>query len=144
MGELAQGWNCLTEAFALGQRSKETWFKPELDCIKGDILLDRGDKTEAEACYREAFRMACDLGTLFFELRAAMRLARLGGSSAQRAKAVAQLAGTYRKFDEGFDTPDLVEARGLLQHLGGEIATTGTVPRAQMTRNQAIRTPRNS
>jgi DNA-binding SARP family transcriptional activator len=115
MGELEQGWNCLTEAFALGQRSKETWFKPELDCIKGDILLDRGDKAEAEACYREAFRMAGDIGTLFFELRAAMRLARLGGNSAQRAKVVAQLRATYGKFDEGFNTPDLVEARELLK-----------------------------
>ena len=119
MGELEQGWNCLMEAFALGQRSKETWFKPELDCIKGDILLDRSDKAEAEACYREAFRMAGDLGTLFFELRAAMRLARLGSGGAKRAKAAAQLAETYRKFSEGFDTPDLVEARELLKHLDG-------------------------
>ena len=115
MGELEQGWSCLTEAFALGQRSKETWFKPQLDCIKGDILLDRGDKAEAEACYREAFRMAGDIGTLFFELRAAMRLARLGGGGAQRAKVVAQLRETYGKFDEGFDTPDLVEAFELLK-----------------------------
>jgi len=144
MGELEQGWNCLTEAFALGQRSKETWFKPELECIKGDILLDRGEKEEAEACYREAFRLACDLGTLFFELRAAMRLARLGGSSAQRAKTLVQLGETYRKFDEGFDTPDLVEARELLEHLGGEVAVTGIVPRAQMPRDQTNRTPSNS
>jgi DNA-binding SARP family transcriptional activator/predicted ATPase len=144
MGELEQGWNCLTEAFALGQRSKETWFKPELDGIKGDILLDRGEKSEAEACYREAFRLAGDLGTLFFELRAAMRLARLGGSSAQRAKAVTLLADTYRKFNEGFDTPDLVEARELLNLLGGEIVVRGGAPPEKITRNPAIRTPRNS
>jgi DNA-binding SARP family transcriptional activator len=144
MGELEQGWKCLAEAFTLGQRSKETWFKPELDCIKGDILLDRGDKAEAEACYREAFRMASDLGTLFFELRAAMRLARLGGGGAQPAKAVAQLADTYRKFSEGFDTPDLVEARELLTLLDGEVIASRPAPLAQGARNQAIRTPRNS
>jgi DNA-binding SARP family transcriptional activator/predicted ATPase len=144
MGQLEQGWNCLTEASALGQRSKETWFKPELDCIKGDILLDRGEKTEAEACYREAFRMACELGTLFFELRAAMRLARLGGGGAQGAKAVAQLADTYRKFDEGFDTPDLVEARELLKHLDSGFVVPGAAPPAQIRRNQANRIPPNS
>jgi predicted ATPase len=143
MGELEQGWNCLTEAFALGHRSKETWFKPGLSCIKGDILLDRGEKPEAEACYREAFRMARDLGTLFFELRAAMRLARLVGGGAQRAKAVAQLAGTYRKFDEGFDTPDLVEARELLKHLDGGFVVPGAAPPAQTT-PKPNRTPRNS
>jgi DNA-binding SARP family transcriptional activator len=144
MGELERGWNCLAEAYALGQRSKETWFKPELDCIKGDILQDRGEKAEAQACYREAFRMACDLGTLFFELRAAMRLARLGGGIAQRAKASAQLADTYRRFDEGFDTPDLVEARELLRLLDDNIVVP-TVPRsAQITRNQATRKDGNS
>jgi DNA-binding SARP family transcriptional activator/tetratricopeptide (TPR) repeat protein len=144
MGRLEEGWNYITEAFALGQRSKETWFKPELDCIKGDILLDRGDKAEAEACYREAFRVACDLGTPFFELRAVVRLARLGLGSTQRAKAVAQLADTYRKFDEGFDTPDLVEARTLLKCSGGAVGVPQLAPRAQGTRNQSNRSPHNS
>jgi DNA-binding SARP family transcriptional activator len=144
MGELEKGWNCVTEAFALGQRSKETWFKPELECIKGDILLDRGDKMEAEACYREAFRIACDLRAPFFELRAAMRLARLGGGSAERAKTVALLADTYRKFDEGFDTPDLVEARELLKLLGGEVVVPSAATSAPATRNQTNRTPSDS
>lgn len=144
MGKLEEGWNSVTEAFALGQRSKETWFKPELGCIKGDILLDRGDKVEAEACYREAFRMARDLGTPFFELRAAMRLARLGGGNAQRAKAVAQLGETYGKFGEGFDTPDLVEARELLKLLDGGVVVPRMAPRGQVHGNQAGRTSRNS
>jgi DNA-binding SARP family transcriptional activator/predicted ATPase len=144
MGELEKGWDCLTEAFALGQSSKETWFKPELDCVKGDILLDRGDNAEAEACYREAIRMARDLRMPFFELRAAMRLARLGGGSAQRANAVAQLSATYGKFDEGFDTPDLVEARELLKLLEDGVVVPRVTPPAQITRNQAGRTPRNS
>jgi DNA-binding SARP family transcriptional activator/tetratricopeptide (TPR) repeat protein len=143
MGELEKGWNCVTEAFALGQRSRETWFKPELDCIRGDILLDRGDKAEAEAGYREAFRLARDLGTPFFELRAGMRLVRLAGGGAQRAKAVAQLAETYRKFDEGFDTPDLVEARELLNPFSGKVVAPRVVPGSQIIRNQA-RTPHNS
>jgi predicted ATPase len=144
MGALEEGWTCVTEAFALGQRSKETWFKPELECIKGDILLDLGDKEEAEACYREAFRLACGLGTPFFELRAVVRLVRLEGDSARRAKAAALLADTYRKFDEGFDTPDLVEARELLKLPDGGIVVPGVASHTQITRNQAARTPRGS
>jgi hypothetical protein len=73
-----------------------------------------------------------------------MRLARLGGGSAQRAMAVALLADTYRKFDEGFDTPDLVEARELLKLLDGGMSVRGVAPQAQITRNQAARTPRSS
>lgn len=144
MGELEEGWNCVMEAFALGHRSKETWFKPELECIKGDILLDRGDEAEAEACYREAFRIACDLRTPFFELRAAMRLTRLGGGRSQRTQAVAQLGETYLKFHEGFDTPDLVEARELLNLLGDADVVHDPVSRQPRTRNQAGKPPRNS
>ena len=88
--------------------------------------------------------MACELGTLFFELRAAMRLARLGGGGGPRAKAVAQLADTYRKFSEGFDTPDLVEARELLKHLDGGFVVSGAAAPAQITRNQSNRTTRNA
>jgi len=143
MGDIEEGWNCVTEAFRLGQCSKETWFKPELECIKGDILLDRGDKEEAEACYREAFRLAGDLRTPFFELRAVMRLVRLEAGG-RRAKAVALLAETYRKFDEGFESPDLVEARELLQGLDGGIVVPRVARRAPTTRNAAGRTPRNS
>jgi DNA-binding SARP family transcriptional activator len=142
LDEPEEGWKCLTEAFALGQRSKETWFKPELDCIKGDLLRDRGDKAEAEACYREAFRLARDLRTPFFELRAVMRLVRLAG--AQQGKAVAQLAATYGKFGEGFDTPDLVEARELLKLLGAGDVVPRVAPSSQTTGNQASRTSRNS
>jgi hypothetical protein len=144
MGDLEEGWNCVTQAFTIGQRSKETWFKPELECVKGDILLDRGDRAEAEACYREAFRTACDLKTPFFELRAVMRLARLAGSTAQRAKALAQLAESYRKFDQGFETPDLVEARQLLGRLDGGVRAPATAQRAQVTPNQAYGAPRKS
>jgi hypothetical protein len=73
-----------------------------------------------------------------------MRLARLAGGGAQQAKVVAQLAATYRKFDEGFDTPDLVEARELLELLGDGVAIPRVAPRAQITGNQANRTSRNS
>jgi DNA-binding SARP family transcriptional activator/predicted ATPase len=144
MGELEEAWNCVTEAFALGQRSMETWFKPELECIKGDILLDRGDRAEADACYQEAFRVARDLGTPYFELRAVMRMARMADSGSLRAKAAARLGETYRKFDEGFDTPDLVEARELLRDLHGEMVVPSAAPRAQNTRNRAHRTPGDS
>jgi predicted ATPase len=142
MGDLDEGWNSITEAFALGARSNETWFKPELECIKGDILLDRGQKADAEVSYREAFRIAGHLKTPFFELRAVMRLARLGSGTAQQAKAVAQLRATYQKFDEGFDTPDLVEARELLKLLEDESVVARVVPLAPVGRNRPNRAPR--
>ena len=52
------------------------------------------------------------------ELRAATSLARLWGESKKRADARDLLAPVYNRFTEGFDTPDLKDAKALLEELG--------------------------
>jgi predicted ATPase len=51
------------------------------------------------------------------ELRAAGDLARLWAGRGERARAADFLAPTYGWFTEGFDTPDLKEAKALLDEL---------------------------
>ncbi|HEY5868060.1 MAG TPA: hypothetical protein VI542_21290 [Candidatus Tectomicrobia bacterium] len=51
------------------------------------------------------------------ELRAALSLSRLWQQQGQRAAAQALLASIYGWFTEGFETPDLQEARALLAEL---------------------------
>ena len=46
-----------------------------------------------------------------------MSLARLRGDQGRRAEACDLLAPVYGWFTEGFDTPDLKEAKGLLDQL---------------------------
>jgi len=118
-GNPDESWKYIREAFVLGDRTRESWIRPELWRIKGRILLDRGDRREAEACYREALRAARDLETRFFELRAATGLVRLAHSRASKNAAMKILEESYRKFGQGFDTPDLAEARELLDSSGG-------------------------
>jgi predicted ATPase len=52
------------------------------------------------------------------ELRAVMSLSRLWHQQGKRDKARQMLAEIYGWFTEGFDTPDLQEARALLGELG--------------------------
>ena len=52
------------------------------------------------------------------ELRAAMSLSRLWQQQGKRAEARELLAPIYSWFTEGFDTPDLQEAKALLEDLG--------------------------
>jgi predicted ATPase len=52
-------------------------------------------------------------------LRAAVSLARLRRNQGGRAEARNLLAPAYSWFTEGFDTPDLKEAKALLDELGG-------------------------
>jgi adenylate cyclase len=51
------------------------------------------------------------------ELRAAMNLSRLWQQQGKCAEAHQILTGIYGWFTEGFDTPDLQEAKGLLEAL---------------------------
>lgn len=53
-------------------------------------------------------------GAKTFELRAALRLARLWQGQGKQAEARAMLAEIHDWFTEGFDTPDLKEAKSLL------------------------------
>jgi len=52
-------------------------------------------------------------------LRAAASLARLRRDQGRRGDARDLLAPVYGWFTEGFDTPDLKEAKALLDELGG-------------------------
>ena len=93
----------------------------ELHRLRGDLLrrLPSPDWTEVEACFRTALAVAREQGTRGFELRAAVSLARLLSNQGRNAEALGLLAPVYSWFTEGFDTPDLKEAKALLDELGG-------------------------
>ena len=55
-----------------------------------------------------------------WELRATTSLARLLDEQGKRAEARAMLAEIYGWFTEGFDTPDLKDAKALLDQLSEE------------------------
>ena len=54
------------------------------------------------------------LGALSLELRAATELGRMWAEKGERAKGVAILEPVYERFTEGFDTPDFIDAKSLL------------------------------
>jgi predicted ATPase len=80
-------------------------------------LAPDGRSEEVEACYREALALARRQQARSLELRAATSLARLWGDQGKRTEARELLAPVYGWFIEGFDTPDLKEARALLEAL---------------------------
>jgi predicted ATPase len=67
---------------------------------------------------QQAIRIAQAQQAKSLELRAAASLARLWGEQGRHTDARDLLAPIYGWFTEGFDTPDLKEARVLLDELG--------------------------
>jgi predicted ATPase len=67
--------------------------------------------------YRKALTIAVEQEAKLWELRAAVSLARLRRDQGRHAEARDLLAPVYNWFTEGFDTPDLKEAKALLDEL---------------------------
>ena len=77
-------------------------------------MRSSSDDVAAESAFREALAIASQQGALAWELRAATSLGRLLARCGRQAEARQMLAGVYDRFSEGFETPTLTEARGLL------------------------------
>ena len=75
------------------------------------------DPAKVEDSFRTALAIAREQGTRSYELRAATSLARLWGGKGRRGEAHDLLAPLYASFTEGFDTPDLKDAKALLDEL---------------------------
>ena len=75
------------------------------------------DPAKAEDSFRTALAIAREQDTRGYELRAATSLARLWREQGGRTEARDLLAPLYVSFTEGFDTPDLKEAKALLEEL---------------------------
>jgi predicted ATPase len=117
MGQREEGLQVVAEALARSDSSGGG--EVELYRLKGELLLTRSAEhhTEAERCFRQALEIARRQGAKSLELRAAMSLSRLWQRQGKRAEARELLASLYGWFTEGFDTPDLQEAKALLEEL---------------------------
>jgi serine/threonine protein kinase/predicted ATPase len=108
----------LDEMQAVVEKNEERFWEAELHRLRGELLrLEAAASSETEQCFQRAIDVARSQKAKSLELRAAMSLARLWCAQGKRAEARTRLADVYGWFTEGFDTVDLTEARGLLEHL---------------------------
>jgi predicted ATPase len=141
-GRVHEGLCVLKEALAIAHKNAEHRLEAELLRLKGELLLqarERGNgrtapletsigseverigatqalslQVEAEICFRQAIHVARQQHAKCLELRAVVSLSRLWRTQDKRAEAHQMLAESYGWFTEGFETPDLQEAKDLL------------------------------
>ena len=116
-GQIEEAASLLDDALQIVERTGERWFAAELNRHKGQLLLQQGQSEAAEELYRKALSIAEEQEAKLWELRAAASLARLRRDQGRRAEARDLLAPVYGWFTEGFDTPDLKDAKALLDEL---------------------------
>src|SRR5262249_51747796 len=118
-GQIEEGLRVLAEALTVVHSSGERRLEAELHRLIGEFLLMQATPAEQQAetsfyCALEIARQQCAKS---LELRTVMSLSRLWQQQGKRAEARQMLADLYGWFTEGFDTPDLQEAKALLEAL---------------------------
>jgi predicted ATPase len=93
----------LSEALRFVSDRGEGWWAAELHRLQGALRLRQNGAARrgVEGCFRKALDIARQQEAKSLELRAARDL----------------LAPIYGWFSEGFDTPDLIESKALLEEL---------------------------
>ena len=119
LGRVEEGLTILAEALSAVDDTGEHFYEAELQRLKGAFLLQLStdNQREAKACFQRALTIAQSQGAKAWELRTATSLARLWQHQGKIQEARDLLAPVYAWFTEGFDTPDLQEAKTLLDEL---------------------------
>jgi predicted ATPase len=113
-GRVEEGLAALAEARALSAATEEYFCEAELHRLRGELL--GREPAEADASFREALDVARRQQAKSLELRAALAWGRLRRDQGREDEEARQaLRAVHGWFTEGWDTPDLREARGFLE-----------------------------
>jgi predicted ATPase len=120
VGRVEEALTTLNESLANVEQSGEQVDYAEIMRLKGQALLMRNPSAtaEAEKSFRASLEVARTQEAKWWELRTTVSLARVLRDTNRPDEARAMLADTYNWFTEGFDLPDLKEAKALLDELG--------------------------
>jgi DNA-binding SARP family transcriptional activator/NAD(P)-dependent dehydrogenase (short-subunit alcohol dehydrogenase family) len=119
-GDVAEGLEAIDAALRAVEGSASRSHLAEVLRLKGELLLRAkplGCEDGAAACFGRALEVAREQDARILALRAAHSLARLLASQGQTTEGQHMLAEVYGWFTEGFDTPDLREARRCIEEL---------------------------
>lgn len=135
----AEGIQVLEEALALVDRTAEAYYLAEMHRLKGELLLDQATSRDmsgsrvrgkleldvepsaaarAEACFHQSITIAQQQKAKSWELRTLMSLVRLLQNQGREQEAKHALERIYGSFTQGHDTPDLIDARRLVETHG--------------------------
>ena len=114
------GLAAVIEGLAESRATRSAHNDAELHRMHGDLLvLDDHDaaRRAAEAAYQRAIDAARAQGAKAWELRAALALGKLWHTEGRGTEARALVSEVYEWFEDGSATPDLRDAKALLQEL---------------------------
>jgi len=122
-----EGLKLLADARAAADKTGEAFWDAEMHRLHGELSLhvvppetertDEERKISPEESFLKAIEIARRQQARSLELRAVMSLSRWWKRHGKKDEARPMLAAIYAWFTEGHDTPDLQEAKALLEEL---------------------------
>src|SRR5262249_7451792 len=117
-GKHTQALAVAREGLRLLEQTGRGQEEAEFRRLEGVALLGLRQVDEGQRALKQALAVARRQGTKIYELRIATSLARLWLDQGRREKARVLLGTTYGWFEEGFGSPDLKNAKALLDEIG--------------------------
>jgi tetratricopeptide (TPR) repeat protein len=120
-GRFEEARRAFAEALEFAEQNDERFQEAELHRLLGELhLAESNDEELAADCYQRAVKIAQRQQSRAWELRATASLARVWHRQGRRREAFAALAQVLETYQEGFATPDLMDAAALLNEWGNE------------------------
>jgi predicted ATPase/DNA-binding winged helix-turn-helix (wHTH) protein len=119
-GRFGEGLTLIDETIRLIERNGDFSYMPEVQRVKGSVLvaMPRPRVDEAATCFAQSIELSRRQGALAWELRTAIDLAGLLAAQQLTEPAREVLQPVFDQFVEGFDTADLQAAERLFTRLG--------------------------
>jgi predicted ATPase len=121
-GRPADALEAVAKGLDFAESTGERFYEAELHRLGGDVHSMARCREDAERSFERAIDVARAQVARSFELRATLSLARLLRDQGRKQEGRRRLAAIYDWFTEGFDTPDLRDAKALLDDLSGSQA----------------------
>jgi predicted ATPase/class 3 adenylate cyclase len=119
-GQLNAGLEVLEEALTTSKRTGERFYLAELYRLRGELTLAKeglNAASEVERDYRQALDTARQQGAASWELRTTVSEARLWRDLGNLETGRESLLAVCARFEQGFDSTDLTQARALLDEV---------------------------
>ncbi|MGB6538606.1 MAG: AAA family ATPase [Xanthobacteraceae bacterium] len=119
VGDRDEALRLIGEARSIIAQGEEGWLAAEVHRLAGEsaLLPPQPDAAKAQAHFAQALAVAGEQQAKFWQLRAALGMARLRCDQGERAQARDLLAAICCEFSEGVEGADWMEAKSLLNTL---------------------------
>ena len=119
LGRFPEARAAVDEGLRIAEQNDDRFQEAELHRLKGELMLcGSRDEVAAEACFQSALGVARCQQRRAGNCARPSSLAKLWIGQGRESDAGHALSTVYSSFTEGWTTPDLLEARALLDRLG--------------------------